>query len=299
MTQLEKDILDTISASKGIKARDIANKLNIDRHSVNSLLYGTLKTYCYQDSSYKWFVNKPIANSDNKLSIKLPEIDNRLASLCKYYLNCLSLEENNGISAFLKSTHDLDYTEIHGLGIDALTDTAVDLLKKTTKQRTLSAYIGYPVSIEKIHSTKNNEDYLKIAPVFLFAVNNNGGKTSVNTIPSVNVEVIKQYSSRDINSLVYDLVQLETDLGLNSSDADMEIDEMVSRLQAIRQWQWNENLDPKNIVSLPPIEELSEEGIYNRSIFIISERSHYTIGLESELTQLSNITSSSYKNTAL
>lgn len=113
------------------------------------------------------------------------------------------------------------------------------------------------------------------------------------------MEVIKQYSSRDINTQVYDLVELENELGLNDSEADIEIDELVARLQSIRQWQWRETIDPNNIDTSFPIGGITNEGIYNRAILIISERSPYTIGLESELSQLMNTDENSYKDTAL
>ena len=119
------------------------------------------------------------------------------------------------------------------------------------------------------------------------------------SVPHVNMEVIKKYSSRDINSQVYDLVELENELGLNSPEAEIEPDELAARLQSIRDWQWRETLDPDKINRTPPVSEIAEEGIYNRAIFIVTERSPYTVGLESELSQLAGLDENSYKNTAL
>jgi very-short-patch-repair endonuclease len=299
MTQFEKDIIAIISASPGIKARDIAKRLNVERSEVNSVLYSSLKSKCYQDSSYRWYVNGAQANTDIILQADMPIPDKKLSDLCKYYLNCLSLEESSGISAFLTSKYSLDYAELNRIGFDDSNEDAIRLLQKATSQRNLSSYVGFPVMIEKIHSTRTNEDYLKIAPVFLFAVDNEGGSVNIASIPSVNMEVIKQYSSRDINTQVYDLVELENELGLNDSEADIEIDELVARLQSIRQWQWRETIDPNNIDTSFPIGGITNEGIYNRAILIISERSPYTIGLESELSQLMNTDENSYKDTAL
>lgn len=100
-----------------------------------------------------------------------------------------------------------------------------------------------------------------IVPVFLFPVEISGGAVSVAPVPHVNMEVIKKYSARDINSQVYDLVELENELGLNSPEVDIEPDELAARLQSIRDWQWRETLDPENISRTPPVSELSEEGI--------------------------------------
>ncbi len=298
MTKFETDIIAIIAETPGIKAREIANKLNVERSQVNSVLYGTLKTRCYQDSDYCWFLNGAVKNVVTQTqSATIP--DKRLADLCKYYLNCLSLEDNNGVSAFLTSKFNLDYTELGSLNFDETNESAIRLLQRTSSERNLAAYIGYPVMIKKFYSTKTNQDYWKIAPIFLFAVDTSGGSVKTTSIPSVNMEVIKQYSSRDINSQIYDLVELETELGLNSADAEIEIDELVARLQTIRQWHWKESLDPEGICPITPIEEITEEGIYNRSIFIVTERSPYTIGLESELSQLMSVDENSYKGTAL
>lgn len=299
MTTFENDILAIISSSPGIKAKDIANKLNVERNQVNSVLYGTLKSRCYQDSSYQWYLNGATVDTSMLTNPDAPVPDKSLSDLCHYYLNCLSLEENNGISTFLTSNFNLDYTELGALGFNDSNESAARLLKRTATERSLAAYIGYPVMINKIHSTKTGKDYLKIAPIFLFAIDSAGGASNIAPIPSINMEVIKQYSSRDINSQVYDLVELETELGLNNSDTEIELDEMVARLQAIRSWQWREALDPLNILSSPPVGELTEEGVYNRAILIVAERSPYTIGLESELTQLATIDEGSYKDTAL
>jgi hypothetical protein len=93
MTKFENDILSIIAATPGIKAREIANKLNVERSQVNSALYGSLKTRCYQDSSYCWFVNGASENAVIKAK-NAPVPDKSLSDLCKYYLNCLSLEES-------------------------------------------------------------------------------------------------------------------------------------------------------------------------------------------------------------
>ena len=47
--------------------------------------------------------------------------------------------------------------------------------------------------------------------------------------------------SNRIQTKVYDLIELENELGLNARDSEIEIDEAVAKLNAIRQWQWKEN----------------------------------------------------------
>lgn len=297
MNEFEKTILKIISEHPGISAKDIAQFIGCDRKDVNSALYGVLSKHCYQDSSYRWYSNSHKNNQAHASLVTPP--DQRLSDICKYYLNCLSLEENNGISAFLTSNHSLNYTELSSLTVDSSDETVANLIHKVSMEKNLTAHVGYPVLIEKFHSTKTNQDYLKIAPVLLFTAEISGGAVSVSSIPHVNMEVIKQYSSRDINSQVYDLIELENELGLNSLDADIDLDEMMARLQAIREWQWREPLDPSAISKSPSASTITQEGIYNKAIFIVTERSPYTIGLEAELSKLAILDESSYRNTAL
>ena len=54
--QTEQSVCALICSSDGIKARDIAKQLNLDRHVVNHILYGSalLQELCYQDDDYQW-----------------------------------------------------------------------------------------------------------------------------------------------------------------------------------------------------------------------------------------------------
>lgn len=297
MNEFEKSILKIITENPGIRAKDIAEVIDCDRKDVNFALYRSLSKHCYQDSSYRWYLNSHKINQTDASLVSHP--DQCLFNICKYYLNCISLEESNGISAFLTSDHSLNYTELSSLTVDSSDETVAKLIHKVSMEKNLTAHVGYPVLIEKFHSTKTNQDYFKIAPVLLFPVEISSGAVNVASIPHVNMEVIKQYSSRDINSQVYDLIELENELGLNFLDADIDLDELMARLQAIRDWQWREPLDPSAINKSPFESTILQEGIYNKAIFIVSERSPYTIGLEAELSELATLEESSYRNTAL
>lgn len=105
--------------------------------------------------------------------------------------------------------------------------------------------------------------------------------------------------SNRIQTKVYDLIELENELGLNARDSEIEIDEAVAKLNAIRQWQWKENLAPFELCVETAMETITDEGIYNKAFFIISERSPYTVGLESELYLLAQMDEDSYRGTAL
>ena len=54
--QLERRVCAAICQSSGIKAREIAALLKLDRNTVNHILYASplLKELCYQDRDYRW-----------------------------------------------------------------------------------------------------------------------------------------------------------------------------------------------------------------------------------------------------
>ncbi len=54
--QLERKVCAVICQSDGLKARDIASRLKLDRSAVNHVLYASplLKELCWQDGDYRW-----------------------------------------------------------------------------------------------------------------------------------------------------------------------------------------------------------------------------------------------------
>ena len=298
MNSLETQIYQIISASNGVKGVDIATKLGIDRKTVNSVLSNSaaLKAVVCQDGNYKWHIisEQSIRTPVNNNVVPTPDKD--LQSICKYYLNCLALESSSSVSQFLTSDFSLKYAVLNGLAIYDHDASVLDLLTRISQNRDSKAYLGYPVKIYTIHSV--NGSFRKIAPVFLFPVEYTGGKIDISWVPSINMEVIKSYSIGGNDALSIDLVNLETELGMNKPDADIDVDELVLRLKDIRQWDWAENIDPYNIPFAADFSHLSD-GIYNRPVIIETEREKYTQGLESELMALANMPEENYKGTAL
>lgn len=300
MTDFENKIYQVIANSRGIKGSEIAAKLGVEKRTVNSVLANSpsLKAVVRQESSFKWY---PINNSksDRKANVNIPpEPDQDLRNLCNYYLNCLSLESSSSVSQFLTSKYNLQYAVLNGLSIDSDNNQkAIGLLKKISSNRNSRAYLGYPVRIFTVYS-RTGKEYQKIAPIFLFPVEYGGGHVEISWVPSINMEVLKGFCDNNSNSLAVELVELETDLGMNSPNADIEVDELVLRLKKIRQWDWSEDIDPYNIPCATDLDELSN-GIYNRPIIIETEKEKYTQGLESELMVLANMPEDNYKGTAL
>ena len=90
--------------------------------------------------------------------------------------------------------------------------------------------------------------------------------------------VIKRYSNADDFTLMYELLQLEDELGFSNTNADVpELDEVAQRLFTVRnEWLWKEACDGSSLQEVPPIHELDESGIYNRAVLVAAERKLYT-----------------------
>ena len=107
--------------------------------------------------------------------------DKDLENLCKYYLNCLSIEGNNSISAFLTSSYNLNYAEVNKIDKSGFDSENADVfLNKIARQRNMTAYVGYPIMIMKIYSLKTKQSYLKVVPIFIFSLEYGSG--SINKI---------------------------------------------------------------------------------------------------------------------
>lgn len=300
MKDFSKKVLEIIKAHNGIKATEIAKILECERSEVNSVLYSykELKNFCWQDSKYLWYSNETKIE-DNPKNKDVINFDKKLNSICKYYLNCLSVEQNTGVYTFLSSKFDPLYIELDGVNKENLyTEDVSNYLLKHNRMKKSANFLGYPILIDKFTSKKGDVFYREY-PVFLFNINYEAGYIELDSLPAINVEVIKKYSTNGIQDIIYEQLQLEEELGLNGENIDVPIDEMVARLQSIRLWDWKEEMDPNKINREIAMENIEETGIYNRAIVVSTEKSPYTVGLESELLELSKKTKEDYMGTAL
>ena len=312
MSEVEK-IYQLILTEPGLKARQIASKLGLDRASVNSMLYRHLKGKLVQDSSYRWWPRDSNGQHRNQCT-EPPNANTPLSRLCRYYLDCLSQDTNDGISVFATSNfNDLDYTELNSFPYAEIEpdhlfsrDGAKRLLGKIQKDRNrLMMYLGYPVRRRFFHSKKGWEGYM-VDPIFLFPLHHNDNNryaepTLGEELPFLNFSVLKSFIHIGSGNLMDESIQLSEELGLNNIDNDLpEIDELVARLIDTRPgWDWNEKIDPYNLSKGIPLSEMVDGGIYNRAILIVCERSPYTRGLETELGRLENTKVEQITNTAL
>lgn len=295
MNELETKIYEVIGRNNGITGAAIAKILGTEAKVVNSSLYksDTLKALVYQTQDYKWRVIGKKLNPGQKA----PEPDAQLSALCKYYLECISLESSNNVSQFLTSNFALNYAVLSRLGIDPVADEdAIELLHRINGNKTLVAYLGYPICIYSF--ARRNEQFRRIAPVFLFPVDYHGGKITIDWNPKINMEIINRFSWNSGDSPAMELVNLQTELGMNDLDYTPSVEELSMRLMSIRQWDWKEPIDPYSISAKEDLSSLPD-GFYNKPIVICAERSNYTHGLEKELAVLSKMPEENYKGTAL
>ena len=108
----ETDILSLLKSAPGLKGREVASRLNADKTEVNSALW-QLKNrgLTRQDNAYRWFIVDKSA-AGNQQTKATSQQATPLGRLCRYYLECLSLDDQGGVSLFAQSNYGLDYVEI-------------------------------------------------------------------------------------------------------------------------------------------------------------------------------------------
>jgi hypothetical protein len=58
MSDLSKQIIKVLRKQHGLKAREIATKLKVDKKSVNRSLHGELESICERDEGYRWYLKR-------------------------------------------------------------------------------------------------------------------------------------------------------------------------------------------------------------------------------------------------
>ncbi|MCG3147732.1 MAG: ATP-dependent RecD-like DNA helicase [Verrucomicrobiae bacterium] len=304
-------ILELLRCKPGLKARDIAAQLGLDRSLVNSVLYGALRGQAVQDKSYRWWP-KDGTNVDARKSDRAEKLDTPLARLCRYYLDCLNYDDQGGVGVFASSFNDPSYVELDAMPLmtgnsDLVFEQAAvrEFVNRTRRDRNrLTILLGYPICLNRFTS-KKGADCRMIEPVFLFGLEEDPENRYVmprfaDDLPQVNFKAIRSLTASDNPGIVEEVVQLVEELGLAGTGEMPDLDELISRLRSIRpDWSWREEPDPFAVKQVPPLAGMTEAGIYNRAVLLATERSPYTKGLETELSQLQSVPEDQYRGTAL
>ena len=306
MPQLSQQILNELKAKPNQLARDIAAKLGVDKKQVNSRFYGRLKGQVEQSRGYRWSLSGTGKNSAPVNDAAVYQKTD-IARLSRYYLACMG-QDAVGVSTFAKSRYEPDYVELGQLPQQTESLLAEPgcqrLLGKVRKERGRWAmYLGYPTSLKLLKSRKSNWQGYMVEPVFLFAVEMEGpNKQPVLDLsyPIINQKVLQAYTHMEREALMEELALLESELGIGDSEQLPELDELAMRLQAIRSdWPWQEAIEPDSLSNLTPLENIECEGIFNRAVMVMAERSPFTQGLEGELRQLAQLPAGATDGTAL
>ncbi len=113
MAAFEEEILNILGKEPGLKGREIAQRLGIEKALANSSLFKMrAKRLISQDSSYRWALKKV---DDQPAAPRNDALDTPLAKLCRYYLQCLSLDDEGGVSLFAESRYSPEFIEIPAL----------------------------------------------------------------------------------------------------------------------------------------------------------------------------------------
>ena len=216
--------------------------------------------------------------------------DSKLRQLCKYYLNCLALENANSVSATkLVNEDDPQFLEINTPFIDGIVnEQLVGFITNNTRQRK-TALVGYPVMVS------DN----KIIPLLLFQVTADYGVVDLSTTPFVNKAIVDLFIS-DSDEQMQELLFIEEQLGLNNDNVFVDIVSAANSLKVLRpNWLWKESPNPDIIETRGSVSLIEENGIYNRCVLMQADLSNYTMGLEMELSELSKMQENRFLGTAL
>ena len=304
------EILALLQRRPNLTARHIAEELEVDRRTVNSLFNGPLLGKVIQDNSYRWRIAEKSNSESRPPTVPFLASETPLARLCRYYLDCLSFDEDTGVSLFAASKDALDYfdpglpsleeTLANGVNADGM-QTLQRRLDRDRNRKTL--VLGYPVRL-RLHRARTGWSGYFVEPVMLFALRGSPQDPANSTfepLPTVNFAHLRSLGMGGVGDLMREATQLADDLGLAGGTLGLpELDELFSRLQAVRpEWDWQEASDVDSLSSGTKIEDLKADGIYNRAIICGIERSPYTVGLETELESLIRLPTNSYEDTAL
>ncbi|MBQ9184722.1 MAG: AAA family ATPase, partial [Bacteroidales bacterium] len=204
-----------------------------------------------------------------------------LQGLCKYYISCIALENNTTLRASIKD--EQSFIGLPWLNKRALKASEIGAFLRGSLEKEKDLLIGYPV-------LKANQF---LSPVFIIHVtysDGTHGKPEGFTIDDellINKDVIDKYSTNEKTENIYELRELEAELGFSEGHAAYEdLEEKVSLLRTVRHnWEWLDELNPENL-NTGQIKITDQDGILNRAILFAKDPTPYTVGLSNELARL-------------
>lgn len=292
-------ILSLLAQQAPLTTRQIADTLGITRPAVNQALYGSLKDRVVQDSSYRWsLAGAGVSASTGHRAAAQTE----LGRLCRYYLECVAWDAEDGVTAFASSRHDLDYVELDGWPFDATTaferDDVRQFIGRVRRDRNRILHVGYPVRLRHVRSKKTGWEGFLVEPILLFDFDDTA--FDCDPLPQLNYAILKALPRAGSGQMIDEAIELANELGLADAGYLPDPEDVALRLRQVRpEWDWREAIDPYDLSTGQALGKLNHIGIYNRVILIATERSPYIRGLETELHRLSELDGYSFDGTAL
>lgn len=204
-----------------------------------------------------------------------------LKGLCKYYISCIALESNTTFRASMKD--EQSFITLPWINDYTLKKPEIGAFLRGNHDKEMDLLIGYPV-------LKVNHF---LSPLFIIPVTYTDGTHgkpegfSIDEELLINKDIIDKYSTNEKTENIYELRELESELGFTEGHAAFsDLAEKVNLLRTIRpDWDW---LDALNIDDLEkgPMRITDKDGILNRAILFAKEPAPYTVGLSNELVRL-------------
>jgi very-short-patch-repair endonuclease len=298
-------IQELLSRKPGLKAQQIADELGLARPQTAAALEALLGVKLTQDRSYRWWLKTREAQTGAAAPRTL------LATLCRYYLECLARESGPAISIPAAASGS-EYVALGELPFGPQADEAIandrivkKIIQKARRERgQLTLYIGYAIRLRTVR--KGTEEEMRIEPVLLYPIEETpedraGSIRPASGIPLFNLEVLKKLPAADSGNLMDEAIHLSDELGLANAEDDLpQWDEVILRLKHCRpEWDWQEDLNPYALSTGVPLDKLNQPGIYNRAVLFAGSRSPFTYGLEMELRKLAQLDDEAIRDTAL
>ena len=204
-----------------------------------------------------------------------------LKGLCKYYISCVALENNTTLRASMKD--ERSFIELPWISNKILKSPEIGAFLRGNHDKEKDLLIGYPVLKSKHF----------LSPIFIIHVTYNDGAHgkpmgfTVDDEILINKDIIDKYSTNDKTENIYELRELESELGFTEGQASFaDIAEKAKLLRTIRpNWEWTDALDYNNLRK-GALRVTDADGILNRAVLFAKDPTPYTVGLGNELARL-------------
>ncbi len=208
-----------------------------------------------------------------------------LQNLCKYYISCIELEGNTTLRASLKDSNS--FICLPWINNNALKLPDIGSFLRGNHEKEKELLIGYPILKVKHF----------LSPVFIVHVTHFDGSSSkpegfyIDDELLINKDIVDKYSPNEKTENIYELRELEAELGFSDGHATFaDLAEKVSLLKTIRpNWEWRDAMVLDNLTK-GAIRIDENDGILNRAIIIAKDPTPYTVGLSNELARLESST---------